>query len=330
MLHSSALDDHHAIPTTAAITRAAHEQGINGYRLFPSAGLSVAQIGAAIQRLGLSPIVMRGDVKGAAFSPKRLATTLTAFIRSGYPVLLAVEMRSGEPRSVGQHAVCVTGFRPAPIDGLESGGQVHMDGDVVVFYLHDDNLGPNVRFMMAEESVGGEPCAVLVPASPVPRTAEPYADNPTPSYPRLVPNTIVVAVHEGLRTTTDEIQKRGEKLVGVTSEFLVRRGFGGVQWGMRFVRLQDYLSFMLRDILGDNSDRLGRVRLALVQEVAPMSLHLALVYLCVGSEQFPLVDVLYDTTELEPRAFAHVVFAQPLVSFFERAKLDLGVLIDAT
>jgi hypothetical protein len=90
MLHSSAFDDHHAVPTTADITRAAHRHGSLGSRIFPSSGLTPQQLGEAVQEHDLSPLLLEGDLRidgVAAFSRERLASTLAAFVRSGYPVV---------------------------------------------------------------------------------------------------------------------------------------------------------------------------------------------------------------------------------------------------
>ncbi len=61
MLHSSAFDAHHAIPTTADITRYAHRTASLGSRVFPSDGLTVEQAGEAIKESGLEPEIVAGD-----------------------------------------------------------------------------------------------------------------------------------------------------------------------------------------------------------------------------------------------------------------------------
>lgn len=334
MLHSSALDDHHAIPTTAAITRAAHEHGLRGTRIFPSTGLTIAQIGSAIQKLGLSPIVLKGELARGAFSRARLAKTLATFIRSGYPVLLAGTLwrrEEASPRIAEQHALCATGFRAA-VSTLPPGTTEHLDAPAAIFYLHDDNLGPNVRFRLTEEVEGGTTFAVLVPERPdLPVGGHP--DDPTPAYPKIVPNTLLVAVHDDLRTTTDKLFLIAETITRVVDGFLTAQGLTGLTVATRFIKLREYMGKTLQDLLAATSpDLLARVRLALLEEAPPMSLHLGLVRLCVGLEQVPFVDILYDTTELTPRAFAHVPFEPTAKLVFTKLakKHDLGVLIDGT
>ena len=93
MLQSSAFDDHHAIPTTADITQAAHKRHSFGTRMFPSKGLNIIQVCEVINERDLVPLITEGDVKDThgrtiGFSKDRFASTCAAFIRSGYPVLI--------------------------------------------------------------------------------------------------------------------------------------------------------------------------------------------------------------------------------------------------
>jgi hypothetical protein len=62
MFHSSALDEHHAVPTTVEITRSAKAQWPLSRRIFPAAdGLVVDQLCQAIRAQGLLPAVLDGD-----------------------------------------------------------------------------------------------------------------------------------------------------------------------------------------------------------------------------------------------------------------------------
>ncbi len=147
MLHSSALDDHHAIPTTAEITRAAHSSHSFGSRVFPSQGLNFYQICDAIREQDLAALLTEGDIssggKVIGFSRERFASTCASYIRSGYPVLISGYFLP--ERNIG-HAICVVGFRSsAPlVADLISPGMA--DSNIEHLYIHDDNLGPNVRF----------------------------------------------------------------------------------------------------------------------------------------------------------------------------------------
>ena len=116
MFHSSAFDDHHAIPTTADITRDAHKKHSFGHRLFPSTGLTIAQVCEAITERDLVPLIVEGDVKDEngrtiGFSKDRFASTCASFIRSAYPVLMVGELATQENDVGDQHAICGVGFR---------------------------------------------------------------------------------------------------------------------------------------------------------------------------------------------------------------------------
>src|SRR5690606_30754711 len=115
MLHSSAFDDLHAIPTTSDITLAAHRNGSLGARVFPSQGLQLVQICEAIAASGFVPQIVNGDLRldGASqgqFTREYFCGVVASLLRSGYPVLAVCDRAGGTI----PHAVVLTGFRPAP------------------------------------------------------------------------------------------------------------------------------------------------------------------------------------------------------------------------
>src|SRR3989344_1481526 len=176
MLHSSAFDDHHAIPTTADITRAAHKSASMGARMFPSAGLRHDQICEAIKEQNLSPVIFEGDIKNrhgmtVGFSRERFASTCAALVRSGYPVLLSGAFLEKDPTLTG-HAMCAVGFRSCS-PGIVKEGEVGLqESEIKYLYIHDDNIGPSVRFAISELKVrglpGGDKVAVISPSAPPP------------------------------------------------------------------------------------------------------------------------------------------------------------------
>jgi hypothetical protein len=279
-------------------------------------------------------MVLEGDAK-AAFSRARLAGNLATLLRSGYPVLVVGRFWSRESErfeqpemSGGLHAICVTGFRP-----VKNG----IDDEVELFYAHDDNLGPNVRLRLAEASaprLSDKPIAMLEPSSPPPRHNSNYAD-PTPLYPRLVPSMLIIAVHDELRVSSDALIRAGVNISDILNATQSDdEAKLDVTASARFIVLRKYLGDELARLLGPSSTRLGRVRLALVEDVPPMSLYLGLVRLSVGTR--PALDILYDTTDgtLRLRAFAHVMFNRDfspiLDTIVDVLDLDLGVRIDAS
>ncbi len=154
MLQSSALDDYHFIPTTSEITEAAHKTASLGSRIYPTKGLTISQICEVLKEVGFAPCLIEGDIKlpngSKGFSLEKFIRTCTSFIRSGYPVLLAGQL--GIPGySYGYHAICAVGFREntsTPPKGQTKGQIFIHDKNIHHLYIHDDNLGPSVRFQI--------------------------------------------------------------------------------------------------------------------------------------------------------------------------------------
>lgn len=337
MLHSSALNGEHGLPTTASVTRAAHKTASLGQRVFPSAGLGLHHLCEAIKDYGLQPIVVAGDIRdgnvSVGFSRKRFTASCTSLLRSGYPVLVL-----GPLLTRGPHAVCAVGFRSAMPPTVQQGAVLEHDVDVPVLYLHDDNIGPSVRFRILEDPKNNN-VVVLKAEAPTSGTPSRYPD-PTVDYDPIVPTTLVTAVPEDIRTSPDALHvlalRAAATLSGLIDAVGKKNGvsFNGLTFSTRFSRLRDYLERDLAQALGTNPDRLGRARLELVERVVPMSLHLGVIR--VGDGSTPLFDVLYDTTDNDrhQRVFAHVVFAPgigPLLAAMSTAGVaNLGTQIDAS
>lgn len=315
MLHSSAFHERHSIPTTVDVTRAAHRTASLGRRVFPSAGLLIEQLLEAIKEQHLSPIILGGDreiildqVPIAAFTQERFCGTCAALLRSGYPVLI-------EGVRGGGHAVCAVGFRPAPSPSIAEGSSSLEDAAFKYLYIHDDNIGPSVRFRVEVNPIHN--VVQLVPDAPAPPagTTRPVPD-PCVGIEPLIPRSIVVAVHDDVRVTPDRIHEEAlvsaEMLAFVLG--LAQHGMGpaslplngGVGVAPKFVRLSRYLAEELRPVVAPAL--LARVKLALCEDVVPMSYHVAVARF--GVEGTALLDVIYDTTETELTCapFAHVVF----------------------
>lgn len=336
ILHSSAFDDHHAIPTTADITRAAHRTASLGSRVFPSRGLTIFQIGEAIKDFGLAPVLVTGDQPDEwpdtprGFSREKFATVCATLIRSGYPVLVGGERENPEQEL---HAFCITGFREGgsvPTSAKEVA--VH-DGGIEHVYVHDDNIGPNVRFAIEIDDD-----RVRLRRSP----PDPEAPSSCTSYPRLIPSHIMVAMHEGIRIAPDQLLDRGLGIA--TSLQLAYNAFAKqatpsapsrqLALTAQFVKQSSYVGRILAETLKNRPDVLGRTRLALAEEVAPMSLHVGVVR--CGDETGPLLDILFDTTDVEHnmQAFCTLVFEAQLAQFAaswsqKPAGANLGSLIKA-
>lgn len=341
MLHSLAFDDHHAIPTTAEITRLANRTASLGARMFPSRGLSIFQVCECIKECGLAPTVLHGNLKREGkdepgFSRDRFSSALASLLRAGYPVLLIGELEtSSEPHP--KHAVCVVGFRECASQMPSAGAVELQDCGIEYVYVHDDNLGPSVRFQLVTDQAGNFVRMISSPPNTIHKLELPKT--PTASYPAFVPNQIVAAVHEGVRTSPDALCERGIKLgeaICDSYNSLVDSGhISAPQLGLsistRFMRLTEYLGDELEKLLKKQPTALAATRLQLVEGVPPLSLHIGLVR--IGWGQSVLADVLYDTSDSDRNlsAFCSVCFDSKLGEFLaflrEQGFHELGTVV---
>jgi len=349
MLHSSAFDDHHAIPTTADITRAAHKNASMGARMFPSGGLRHDQICEAIKEQNLSPVIFEGDIKNKSgvtvgFSRERFASTCAALIRSGYPVLFSGVFLDDDPTLSG-HAMCAVGFRSCSPGVVKAGDIELQESSIEHLYIHDDNIGPSVRFGIAEIKVNGlmrgDKIMVISPSAPPPAVPASALPDSTDGYPAFRPTTLTVAVHNDLRISPDKLHESGMFTAKFLSTVILvlakeaRTDAFGVTVSTRFTKLADYVNRELKETIGTNPSLLGRVRLQLWETVPPMSLHLGLVRLGLGDgDGTPLLDILYDTTDTDRNnpVFAHIPYHSWVKSFVPQiakaSDRDFGFCVD--
>ncbi|MBX9609840.1 MAG: hypothetical protein K2Y51_26785 [Gammaproteobacteria bacterium] len=340
VLHSSAFDDHHSIPTTADITRSAHKTASLGSRVFPSNGLTTHQLAEAIKENHLAPIVLHGDsgkriplVNKPGFSRSYFASSCAAFIRSGYPILLG-----GLLENCGPHAVCAVGFREPTIPHSTHSAVELADGYVEHVYIHDDNLGPSVRFRIEENPTNQ--VAVLVADPPPPRNGG-NAQGPTVTYDRFLPCEIIAAVHDNLRLSPDALFDFGRDvargLYDVAKQSRTATGQPppeSIWYSARFLKLSRYLSDELPKAALMQSKIVAAARLALCERIAPMSLHIGVVRIALSGAD-PIVDFLFDTTDgdRDPQIYAHVCY-QPEIDRLVHAvasswNMNLGMPIKA-
>ncbi len=316
MLHSSAFDVRYAIPTTASVTSLAHKTAPYGARVFPSKGLNIFQILEAIKALGLAPLLLEGDCPVpntglVGFSRERFSVICSSLVRSKYPVLIAGQLLGSSQSQDSDHAMCVVGFRETAPPPVPPNQHAFQDAAVQYLYLHDDNIGPNVRFRIASSSA--TPPVIIEPSEPSSGTSGSL--HPTSNYPSFRPQQMVVAVQPDVRTEPDTLRGVAAELaLGiVTSLNALSQQHGappvGVTTSMKVIRLAEYLGPELGRTLGEGTPVLSRVRLELVEKVAPMSLYLGLIRIGLGPQ--PLVDVLLDTTDtdLNIKPFAYVTYA---------------------
>lgn len=339
MLHSSAFDDRHVVPTTAEVTQTAHRAGLSEAPMFPSTGLTAVQLIAALRDSGFAPFIFEGELRGGRFGRERFCSSLASLIRSGYPVVIAGSVESDD----SGHAVCAVGFRQAA-SNIPPGFLEMEDANTEFVYVHDDNLGPAARFHV--EIVPSESVVATSASSPVPDSVTvrfdvaptvPYValrampppqkhsltlPDPTAKYPRLIPTLLLAAAHQEVRTSPDRFHFLGMNLGAALIPVV---GGRGLSTSTRMIRLADYARTELGRILAANPPVLGATRLALWESVPPMSLHLGVVRF--GAENTPLLDVIYDTTDSAPnlRAFCYLAYDREMFGAVDKLRA-LGVL----
>jgi hypothetical protein len=191
------------------------------------------------------------------------------------------------------------------------------DRDVKFVYVHDDNLGPNVRFEIIEHNG----FAALKTSAPSVVTT-----SATAKYPIFVPFQLVTAVHEDLRTAPDELNETAGTIAGLMAFVLTKGGgTGGFTVSTRFCKVATFLDRILGQTLRGKA--LARTRLAIHEKVGPMSLHIGLARIGYGAHA--VVDILYDTTDSDRnlRAFCHVVYLPALAVItraLSKSNVELG------
>lgn len=351
MMHSSAFDTRHAIPTTADITRAAHRTASLGDRIFPSAGLTTIQIAEAIKELGLQPMIMDGDVEHSdgrvlGFTRERFASLCSSLVRSGYPVLLGGDL--ADEAGVGGHALCMVGVREPQHAPAPAGEFALQDRNLRYVYLHEDNIGPQVRFEAFERAVhvggGVDPneddeanIIALKPSAPKQlREGEEYPDLGLGEY-EFTPTELLVAVHDDVRLHFDDLQalaiEYGEYLAWAVEKGASELGVR-LSGSSRIFRLADYVGDEIERQLSESPNLLAQARLGIWEKVPPMSLHIGVIRFGSGAtsdQAKPDLDLLVDTTELAHNdpVFAYVAYSPlmaPVVKYLERDhELSFGV-----
>lgn len=314
MLHSSAFNERYAIPTTVAITQAANHLSW-GLRTFPSRHLFLQQVCEAIKGFGLSPYLVDADQPPPeqgmpkAFSKEKLCNTLASLIRSGFPCVLGGMVKRPNNQAVGGHINACVGFRAHP---TLSPSQMYADGDLMALYIHDDNIGPAVRFTIGHY----DPKTMARSPNPThPICLAP--DNPTggqniaaTNYGFFIPNFILAAVENDLRTSAEALIQKAIDVRDriATAAFLDATNRGQplpiLTVGTQYSTIADYIGGMLHDRLYNQPKLLAATRLTLLEQVEPMSLYVGIVRIAEPSGT--LIDVLYDTTDSD---INHPIFA---------------------
>lgn len=302
MLHSSGFDEHHAVPTTAAVSVAAHDQVSLGHPPFQGNGLTAPQMCGAVHALGFSPVLVPGDRLDAngnvlGFSAAYFAGICSAFILSGYAIVLTGTYQD-KPQS--RHAVCLVGYHPTDA------------GNIDAVYLHDDNLGPAARFVPEEQSTA--PVGRLVLRREPPSCLASDSD-PVPDFSSFVPLGMLVAVHPEIRMSASRMWSTQNRI----GDMLRARIPGGIEVRSRFMRARDYLGSHMDTLFAPQPRAVARERMT----ARSLSLFVLVVRASLKRPEgpVPLAEWVFDTTAgyHEPSPFAclctHAGAATNLLTF---------------
>lgn len=318
MFQASAFDEHHAIPSTADVTRLANDALLSRGRVFPSEGLNTYQLSRSIRAAHLEPLI--ADPQGDA---RVFSSIVASLVRSGFPVLV-----TGDLGGSG-HAVCVVGFREGDPVTEVADQVIPQDRELSCLYVHDDNLGPNVRM-----EVQTLPAKML----PVPPRLASGRQSVTSGYGALTVGAALAAVPESLRVSVIALHRAGVRVatavLSAINGLLDTAGQPhiGFTFTARFARIADYLSVVLPTALEPSV--VGRVRLAFVESVPPTSLFVGVVR--VGRPGVALFDLVFDTSDSDgcDSVWATVAFKSAVVGIVRSVDsagvVDFGVVIDGS
>lgn len=342
-LHSSAFDIRHAVPTTVDITTGAHRGAPMGNRMFPSMSLPEPQLLEAIKNQGLAPMALYGDLKeedDLRFSPEYFKSTCAALIRNGFPVLLAGTNSAHHKQSEEAHVMCAVGYRRAdtPIT-VPAHDYVYADANIDHLYIHDDNIGPSVRFRIEAQHTTAEESP---PNTYVTLRHDPPDYVSLPDYiqksgvgnsldEEFYPEAIFVAVHDDIRLEVYRLHELAGGFAKKIREIMkpyyeeAKIAEPGLVCTFNLMTLTDYFRKTLKETLGSDKSLLATTRLALHETVPPMSRYIGVVRISLPqAESELLVDILLDTTDsrLNDPAFAHVLYDEKLDEMLQPAGVE--------
>jgi len=336
MLHSSALDDYHQIPTTAEITISAHDNYSEGKNPFPSEGLTSYQICDSIIHYGLRPALFNGDGSSDCdqidwkrpFSRRMFSHLCGSFLRTGYPILLVGKqfIKEGEDTNRFDHTLCIVGFRENIKPKKRAKGPILFDEDIQYIYVHDDNLGPNVRFEISEDPIYDN-ATVLSPSAPS-REGRPEVFD---RFVKFIPHQLIVAVNKELRIDPKKLYIKAF-LIASQLEYIwksITKDKQAVTFGIQFFRVTDYLGNELLSLIGKNA-KLNKARRFISEKIPPLSLHIGVIRVGIGG--VAIFDILCDTSQSEPIPYGvlclHSSFRQIIIGIEEELQIELGAIAD--
>jgi len=302
-----------------------------GARTFPTPGLSVRQISEAIKENDLSPIIIEGFNKTkfddhAGFTKLVFNNYLGTLVRSGYPILLSglclkMNDETGELEEKGRHAIVCIGIRSAylpPVKAKEYGFNEHNVSDI---YIHDDNFGPNVRFVieinseikfskkkgfcLKKGSVEEDEGIVLI--KPFAPDMEKYGiqngKDPLKDQLIFLPTEMMIAINKDIFVSPQDLFSLGIRIAEELSEILndacklAAIEPLGIHLSFRYINSLVYLNKELEEFYDEGDPILSRTRLEIKENEKILSNHIGLIRL--GINAITVLDIIVDTSNVD-------------------------------
>ena len=210
------------------------------------------------------------------------------------------------------------------------------ESNIKYLYVHDDNLGPNVRFRIDEDKSSPNSVVTLNLEAPPSHNGKSQPSSPIDNnYGAFVPTQLIVAANNDISTDLDTLHRAALKHVSDIGDVLNHRADMhnldklAFTVASRFFRISEYLGKELQDRLSDSSRSakkvLSAVRLRLTETVNPMSLHIAVVRIGLDDSTI-LADFLYDTTDSDRNhpIFAHVAYFEFMAEVIRNLEIAKG------
>ena len=265
-------------PTPPAITQAAVRHFIPQGRPFPSSGLTTEQVCEAFRYFEYAPEIFQ-----VGFSPLDFLCTLNVYLRSGIPVVMALQEEEDG------HAVTVIGYRRTDPKEVTVGARrisvYNLGYDKV--YMHDDRLGPYARATIRLPQLAGNTLGAPQVEDPERDRLELEIPWPDGGIERRTIKLGLVPLYQKLRTSASELLESAGFLLP-----LVEDGFSEPGNKLGIELFFDRSGTYLKSLYDSN---LNPERLAQLQRRVSLSRYVGVVRCYVNDQK--VIDVIWDTTD---------------------------------
>lgn len=290
-------------PTTSAITQAAVRHFLPYGRPFPSTeyGLTIEQICESIRSFDYGPEVFQvGD------SPLKFKIILNSYLRSGFPVILAIET------PFAGHAVTVVGFREEqrfaekmPTVDFDA---LCLNSGFQQIYIHDDRLGPYARAnLFISEDEKGPNLGLKI-------------DLPNAEPENSIVRHAIVPLYPKIRCSSEGLLEESAQFFPLVASVLAKGNNMGVEFF--FDRAGSYLRSL--NLMPVDGDRFLKFR-----KTAALSRYIGICRWSINGK--PLLDSVWDTTDtvrqspLREHLLALIGFQDAAFEEIEKLSRSLGI-----